>query len=139
MSVDNNTDNNENDSTEFLRSLVKKLDTMRSPKARSVFPSSIQSTHNVSPIAGLQDDWLRLVKSDKLDIEQRLFIAILLNAKDTVRDLLKVGADPNALNMQDTTPLQLALAFGRVDIAKILCDYGARPRVSGGASKSHKT
>jgi len=123
MSSDNN--------TEFLFSLVKKLETIGS--------SLRQGESLAHPDA--QEDWHRLVKSDKLDIEQRLFIAILLNSKEVVQELLSVGADPNALNMQDTTPLQLALAFGRTDIAILLCDYGARPLKSPISSpiKSPKT
>ena len=66
---------------------------------------------------------------EKLDIEDRLFVAILLNSEEIVAHLLKVGADPNATNKKGTTILQLALAFKRKEIAQLLLDYGAQPSV----------
>lgn len=66
---------------------------------------------------------------EKLDIEDRLFVAILLNSEEIVDNLLKVGADPNATNKKGTTILQLALAFKRKEIAQLLLDYGAQPSV----------
>lgn len=65
--------------------------------------------------------------SDKLDIEDRLFIAILLNSLEEVRRLLNAGADPNATNKHGTTLLQMALAFKREDVASLLLKYGAMP------------
>jgi ankyrin repeat protein len=68
-----------------------------------------------------------LVQEQKLDIDDRLFIAILLSEPEVVEHLLEVGADANATNKQGTTLLQLALAFGREDIAELLVQNGAMP------------
>ena len=68
-----------------------------------------------------------LTTDEKLDVDDRLFIAILLNHLDIVESLLKVGADPNATNKQGTTLLQLALAFEREEVAHLLLKYGAMP------------
>lgn len=109
---------------------------------------SIKNTENIQFLERLAQERANSVvqSSDeldgelaKLDIEDRLFVAILLNSKETVAHLLEVGADPNATNKKGTSILQLALAFERADIAHLLLDHGALPTLSSLIKKNPKT
>lgn len=73
------------------------------------------------------EDLEKLTQLGKLDIEDRLFLSILLSPIEVVEDLLNLGADPNATNKEGTTLLHLALALDRKDIAILLLEYGAVP------------
>ena len=58
-----------------------------------------------------------------------LFSAVLHNDIKMVQDLLKRGADVNFRNVNDMTPLALAVRLRRNEIAALLLDAGADPNV----------
>lgn len=53
-----------------------------------------------------------------------------LNKKDIIKRLFKLGADPNAENMDGSIALDNAVLYNNYDIAKILLDNGAEIRDS---------
>lgn len=104
-------------------------------KKRDNFLDKLKSTLNRSALTPTED-LEKLTQIGKLDIEDRLFLSILLSPIEIVEDLLKLGADPNATNKEGTTLLHLALALDRKDIAILLVEYGAVP--TSAASKKLK-
>lgn len=103
-------------------------------KNRVLFLEKLRQAYvNVHHSANFSDKKLNKTnKLDKLDIEDRLFIAILLNSPEVIQHLLEAGADPNATNKHGTTLLQMALAFKREDVASLLLKYGAMPTLMKG-------
>lgn len=57
---------------------------------------------------------------------QDLFLAIDHRSLEAVQDLLKKGADPNARNGLEFTPLFIAAASHQTDVMKALLDAGAK-------------
>jgi ankyrin repeat protein len=55
----------------------------------------------------------------------RLFLAVTLGTKAEVSQAIKDGADVNAVNLNHVCPLELARAYKRKDVAKILELNGA--------------
>jgi ankyrin repeat protein len=51
---------------------------------------------------------------------------------DTVNDLLKAGANPNALDQERFPPLYWALIYGHTDVMNILLENKADPEALGG-------
>lgn len=54
-----------------------------------------------------------------------LATAIIKNHTKAVKQLLMMGADPNAVQMNDKTPLLWACKMGRVELVQLLLDAGA--------------
>jgi hypothetical protein len=60
-------------------------------------------------------------------LTDRLFQAVLSGRADELTDLLEQGADPNAKDSRDWTPLMNAVATGKTDIVRILLAAKADP------------
>jgi ankyrin repeat protein len=54
-----------------------------------------------------------------------LHLAVMHNRADMAKQLLKAGANPNALNEEHLTPLHWAATYGNTPLAKLLLDEGA--------------
>ncbi|XP_063721731.1 BRCA1-associated RING domain protein 1-like isoform X3 [Symsagittifera roscoffensis] len=54
---------------------------------------------------------------------------------EKVKELLKMGADPNTMDNDNFTPLHEYKALENVEICRVLLEHGADPRKSGGMSE----
>ncbi len=79
----------------------------------------------VATVAGFQkamsDKSTSLLEESNL----RLFFAVMLGTLSDVKKAIKEGADVNALNLNQVCPLELARAYNRKNVAKVLEASGA--------------
>lgn len=61
------------------------------------------------------------------ELDLRLFASVMLGTKDDVSKVIKEGANVNALNLNQLSPLDMAMAYKRKEIVKILEEKGAHP------------
>lgn len=59
------------------------------------------------------------------ELNLRLFVAVMMGTKDEVSKVIEEGADVNALNLNQVCPLELAKAYKRKAVVKILEAHGA--------------
>lgn len=59
------------------------------------------------------------------ELNLRLFVAVMMGTTEEVSKVIKEGADVNALNLNQICPLELANAYNRKNVAKILESHGA--------------
>jgi ankyrin repeat protein len=57
-----------------------------------------------------------------------LHVAVEAGTAAAVRELLRLGADPNCINAGGVPPLHLAASRGEIDILRLLLEHGADPR-----------
>ncbi len=62
--------------------------------------------------------------------------AVLCESEPVVRQLLDLGANPNAVNRAGGNPMTIASMLGRVDLLKLLIDKGGDPFLATAAGKS---
>lgn len=71
-----------------------------------------------------------------LDTEERaLHLAAKSNKEELCRILIKAGADLEAGDFNQSTPLQLAVEDGKKEAARILLEAGANPNAAAGAMR----
>jgi len=77
-----------------------------------------------------------LVKNGHLDVDQKnaegqtpLVVAAVSGRKEAVTALLKLGADKNAVDKEDTTPLHAAVERHQREVVKVLLAHGVDTRV----------
>ena len=61
------------------------------------------------------------------ELNLRLFVAVILGTKEEVSQVIAAGADVNALNLNRVSPLELAKAYQRKGVIKLLEEHGAQP------------
>ena len=71
-----------------------------------------------------------VIDSTNLNGDTALHVAAEMNHSAIIELLLKGGADPEAKNVFDFTPLQVAAIKGNVESAEILLKYRVDHRVS---------
>lgn len=67
-------------------------------------------------------NWLRARDSSDMTV---LHIAVIVGTPDLVYQLIRAGADINAINETGLTPLHLAAAYSSPEIVQYLLDFGA--------------
>jgi hypothetical protein len=71
--------------------------------------------------------------------ETLLHTAADYGKENITRELLRLGADPNARMMNYETPLHLAAFRGRTEIARMLLEHKADPKIGGGTRHDFPT
>lgn len=64
------------------------------------------------------------------ELNLRLFAAVMMGTSEEVSKVIQAGADVNALNLNQVCPLELANAYKRKGVAKILEAHGAHTHQS---------
>ncbi len=59
------------------------------------------------------------------ELNLRLFVAVMMGTSDEVSKVIEEGADVNAVNLNQVCPLELANAYNRKSVAKLLESHGA--------------
>jgi hypothetical protein len=90
------------------------------------------SENKIAELLNLLTEFPDLVFEEDENGQTLLFEAVKKNDEKTTEVLLNRNADVHAIeNIQESTPLMMAVNLGHIDIARMLLDAGADPEIKG--------
>lgn len=92
-------------------------------KDKAKLLEAIKRLHSEQKKSQSVDEASDLLSQPGVSTHDKLKIAIMMNHISDVQALLDIGAEPNGQPSDSLTPLQLALAYEREDIAELIANY----------------